>query len=165
MGDDAGTRAGPQINGSTTADRQLSRHSWVEEDLFALLLLVGAARGMRGNRRRRARVSHVCPRSRACSRQVSARVHVEEAAMGTLRSVGILVPSRCPRSRPAGRGPASGERTCAGVGVPQCQCRQYRRGAPWSRVPCPLRRYFLAGQTHTEPLGVKPGVRRDHSGR
>jgi len=70
-----------------------------------------------GNKRRRARVSHVYSRSRACSRQVSARAHVEEAAMGTLRNVGIRVPNRCTRSRPAGRGAASGERVCAGGAV------------------------------------------------
>jgi len=33
--------------------------------------------------------------------------------MGTLRSVVIRLPSRCTRSTPAGRGPASGERACA----------------------------------------------------
>jgi len=49
---------------------------------------------MWGNRRRRARVYHVCSRSRACSRQVSARAHVGEAAMGTVRSVEIRVSSR-----------------------------------------------------------------------
>jgi len=101
-------------NGSITAARQLSRHCWVEEDLVALPPIAGASRAMRGNERRRARVSHVCSRSRACSRQVSARAHVDADAMGTLRSVGIRVPSRCTRSRPAGRGPASGERACAG---------------------------------------------------
>jgi len=66
-------------NGSITAARQLSRHCWVHVDLVALPIPAGAARVMRGNRRRRARVSHVCSRSRAYSRQVSARAHVEEA--------------------------------------------------------------------------------------
>jgi len=103
-------RAISSANGSITAARQLSRHCLVEEDLVALPPLAGAARAMRGNRRMRARVSHICYRSRACSRQVSALEHVEEPAMGTLRSVEIRVPSRCTRSRPAGRGPASGER-------------------------------------------------------
>jgi len=109
-------RAISSPNGSVVAARQLSRHCWVEEDLVALPPRAGAARAMRGNRRRRARVSHVCSRSRACSRQVSDWAHVEEAAMGTLRSVKIRVSSRCTRSMPAGRGPASGEHACAGGG-------------------------------------------------
>jgi len=48
-----------------------------------------AASASRGKRRRRARASHVCSRSTACSRQVRARAQLEEAAMSTLRSVGI----------------------------------------------------------------------------
>jgi len=87
--------------------------------------------------------------------------------MGILRSVEIRVPSRCTRSRPARRGPASGERACAGGGgrVAQLQCRKYRCVAMWSRAPRPLRGYFPAGQAYTEPIGVERGVRRCHSGR
>jgi len=94
---------------------------------------------MQGNRGRRARVSHVCSRSRACSRQVSARAHVEEAATGTLRSVGIRVPSNCTRSRPAGRGAASGERVCAGGGVsPRASAASTAPGqrGPGHHAPC-----------------------------
>jgi len=81
-------------NGSITAARQLSRPCWVDGDLVALPPGAGEASAIRGNKRSRVMVSHVCSRSRACSRQVSARAHVDEAAMGTLRSVGIRVPSR-----------------------------------------------------------------------
>jgi len=160
-------RAISSPNGSVVAARQLSRHCWVEEDLVALPPRAGAARAMRGNRRRRARVSHVCSRSRACSRQVSDWAHVEEAAMGTLRSVKIRVSSRCTRSMPAGRGPASGEHACAGGGgrVAQGQYRQYRRGAAWCRALRPFRRFFPPGQAHTEPQGVEPGVRQGQYGR
>jgi len=49
----------------------------------------GTASAMRGKRRRRARVSRVCSRSTACSRQVRARAQLEEAVMGTVRSVWI----------------------------------------------------------------------------
>jgi len=100
-------------NGSIIAARQLRRHCWVEEDLVALPTHAGAERVMRGERRRRARGFHVCSRSRPCSRQENARVHVEEAAMGTLCTVEIRVPKRCTRSRPGGRSPARCERACA----------------------------------------------------
>jgi len=120
---------------SMTAARQLSRHCWVDVDLVALPPSAGAARAMRGNRRRRARVTHVPSRSRACSRQVSARAHVEEAAMGALRCVEILVPSRCTRSRPAGRGPASGERAFAGGGA-WCPSTALEQRCPGHRTPC-----------------------------
>jgi len=107
---------------------------------------------MRGKMRRRARVCHVCFRTRPCSSQVSARAHVEEAAMGTLRSVGMQIPSRCTRSMHGGRGPASGECACAGGGggVAQGQCRQVRRGAAWSRSPLPFWGYFRASRAHRD---------------
>jgi len=108
-------RAISSPNGSTTCARQLSRHCWVDVDLVALPARARAARAMRGNMRRRARVSHVCSRSRACSRQVSARAHVEEAAMGTLRSVEIRVPSRC--SQPSGSVPPAPPCPPTGEGV------------------------------------------------
>jgi len=47
--------------GSITAARQLSRRCWDEEHLVALTSCAGAARAMRGNRRRRARVSLSAP--------------------------------------------------------------------------------------------------------
>jgi len=119
---------------SITAVRQLRPHCWVEEDLVALPPRAGAAGAMPANRRRRARVSHVCSRSMACSRHVSARAHVEEAAMGTVRNVEIRVSSRSTRSRPAGRGPTSGERACAGG---PCCPGPVPPVPPWSSVvPC-----------------------------
>jgi len=126
-------------NGSMTAARQLRRHCSVDEDLVDLPPRARAARAMRGNKRSRARVAHVCSCSRACSRQVSARAHVDEAAMGILRSVGIRVPSRCTKSRPAGRGPASGERACAGGGavLPRASAARtaVEQRGPGHRVP------------------------------
>jgi len=107
---------------------------------------------MRGNKRKRARVSHVCSQSRACSRQVSARAHVDEAAMGTLRSVGIRVPNSCTRSRPAGRGPASGELACSGGAVlPRANAARTaveQRGLG-HRAPCGSD--FPAGQATRSP--------------
>jgi len=152
-------------NGSMTAARQLSRHCWVDEDVVNLPARAGAARAILGKRRRRNRIFHVCSRSRACSRQVSARAHVEETAMGTLRSVGMRVPRRCTRLRPATRGPASGECACAGGGrVNQGQCRQYRLGAAWPRAPLPLRGYLPASQAQPKTVGVKPGIWRGRPG-
>jgi len=53
--------------------------------------------------------------------------------------VGIRVPSRCTRSRPAGRGPASGERACAGGAVlPRASAARtaVEQRGPGHRAPC-----------------------------
>jgi len=121
---------------------------------------------MRGNRRRRARVYHVCSRSTACSRQVSSRAYVEEAAIETLRSVEIRVPSRCNRYRHAGRGPARGERACAGGAVfPRASSAStvLEQRGPGHRAPCGG--ISLACHEHTKAVGIEPCVRRGHSGR
>jgi len=57
-----------------------------------------------GEEEKAAQGPHVCSRSTACSRQVRARLQLEEAAMGTLRSVGICVASKLRISRPWGGG-------------------------------------------------------------
>jgi len=100
--------------GSRTDDRQLRRHCCVEEDRVAFPPRAGAASATRGKRRRRARASHVCSRSTACSRQVRARAKLEEAAMGTLCCLGICVAISRTISKPWGWRPGSGERVCAG---------------------------------------------------
>jgi len=56
------------------------------------------------------RVSHVCSRSTACSRQVRARAHVEDGD-------GDVYSCKRMRSRPDGRGPAGGECACPGGGA------------------------------------------------
>jgi len=114
-----------------TAARQLRRYCWVEGELFAFPARTVAARVMRGKMRRRSWVSHVCSRSRACSRQVSAREHVEQAAIWTLRSVGMRVPRGSTRSSPARRGPASSECACAGG---RCFPGPVAPVLPWSSV-------------------------------
>jgi len=91
-----------------------------------------AAMATRRIRNRRVRVSHVCSRSRVCSRQASARAHDEEAAMGSLRSVSNRVPSKCTTCRPTGKGPASGECACAGGG--RCCPEPVPPVPPWSSV-------------------------------
>jgi len=119
-------RAISSHKGSLTAARQLSRHCWVEGHLVTLPDHAGASRAMRGMMRRRVKVSHVSSRSTACGRQVSARAHVEEAAIGTLHSVRMRAPSRCTRSRPAERG-----RPLAPGGL-RCKPGQVPPVPPWS---------------------------------
>jgi len=112
----------------------------------------GAARAIRGNRSGRARVSHVCSLSTACNRQVSARAHVDEAAMGTLRSVGIRVLSRSTRSRACWERPGQWRAYLRRGGrIAQGQSRQYRLGATWSGAPRPLWGNFWAGQARRSP--------------
>jgi len=77
----------------------------------------GAASAMRGKIRRRARASHVCTRSMACTRKFRARPQLHEATMGTQRCVGMRLARNLRISRPGGGGgPANGERGCAGGG-------------------------------------------------
>jgi len=87
------TRETRSSRGSRTDDRQLRRHCCGEEDRVAFPPRAGATSAMRGKRRSRARASHVCSSSIACSRHVRARAQLEEAAMGTQRNVGICVPA------------------------------------------------------------------------
>jgi len=90
----------------------------------------------------RVRVSRVCSRSSACSRQVSALAHVDVSAMGTLRLVGMRVSRRCTRSRPAWRAPSSGECACAGGGggalLPRDSAAStgVNQRAHWHPAPC-----------------------------
>jgi len=150
--------------GSRTYDRQLRRHCCVEEDRVSFPLRAVAASAMRGKRRSRARASHVCSRSTACSRHVRARAQLEEAAMGTRRSVGTCVASRLRMSRPGGGAPRiMGSSFVPGDGVPCRKGSQHRRGAPWSWALRPHHRQLVAGQAHPQVVGPQPAVGRGGS--
>jgi len=64
-------------------------------------------------------VSHVCSRSRACSRQVSARAHVDEAAIGG----GCVAQGQCRQYRQASGGAATVDR-CTERSCDTNDCRQ-----------------------------------------
>jgi len=109
-----------------------------------------ASSAMRGKRRRRARASHVCLRSTAYSRQVRARAQQEEAAIGTLRSVGICEASKL-RITGTGGGRTGQWRTCLRRGG--------GRSSPPQGPPAPPRSTSAPG-TLTPPPTVRgrPGT-------
>jgi len=101
--------------------------------------------------RRRVRLCYIWSRSTACSRQIRARAHVEKAAIGTLRRMGMRVPGRCTRSGPAWRGQP-------GVSAPV-------RGGNQPGPMLPLLPWSNVG-TGTGPLArIFPGNPGAHGGR